>query len=106
MKRGIIHGDHYHPYHMSWHRWFATLLSRIYYRRIAVVRLGELPAAGPILCVGLHRNGAVDGMVYKSVVPSATFLISVQLLRNPLGRLFFTGIPVTRAKDTGDRSEN
>jgi 1-acyl-sn-glycerol-3-phosphate acyltransferase len=91
---------------IDWYRWFPALLTRIYYRRVTVVRLGSIPEQGPVLCVGLHRNGAVDGMVYKTVVPNATFLISVQLLRNPIARIFFTGIPVTRAKDVGDRSEN
>jgi 1-acyl-sn-glycerol-3-phosphate acyltransferase len=91
---------------IDWYRWFPALLTRIYYRHVTVVRLGSIPESGPVLCVGLHRNGAVDGMVYKTVVPNATFLVSVQLLRNPIARMFFTGIPVTRAKDVGDRSEN
>jgi 1-acyl-sn-glycerol-3-phosphate acyltransferase len=90
----------------SWYRWFPELLTRTYYRRVSVVRSGAIPATGPVFCVGLHRNGAVDGMVYKTAVPKATFLVSVQLLRNPIARIFFTGIPVTRSKDVGDRSEN
>jgi 1-acyl-sn-glycerol-3-phosphate acyltransferase len=88
-----------------WYRVVAAVLTQTYYRRVHVTRLGVVPAQGPVLCVALHRNGAVDGMVYKRVVPRATFLVSVQLLRNPLGRLFFTGIPVTRAKDRGARAD-
>jgi Acyltransferase len=90
-----------------WYRLVAGVLTHTYYRRVHVTRLGAVPADGPVLCVALHRNGAVDGMVYKTVVPRATFMVSVQLLRNPVGRLLFTGIPVTRAKDRGGtRADN
>ena len=55
----------------------------------------------------LHRNGAVDGCVYKSLLPSALFMISVQLRRNLLGRIFFHGIEVVREQDGGgDRNTN
>lgn len=73
---------------LDWYRFSPALLTRIYYRRVTVVRLGAIPETGPMLCVGLHRNGAVDGMVYKTVVPNATFLISVQLLRDPIAHFY------------------
>jgi len=95
-------------------RWYLALchlLSRVYYRRVRVVDTREVvaerePARAATLYVGLHRNGAVDGLIYKRVFPRATFLISSQLTRSALGRIFFTGIPVTRANDVGDRSMN
>lgn len=55
--------------------------------------------AGAVLYVGLHRNGAVDGFVYHSVLPRAHFMISTQLEEGLLGRLFFGGIAVVRDKD-------
>ena len=58
---------------------------------------------GPTLYVALHRNGAVDGYVYKSVIPHANFLISVQLRRSLIGRLFFSGVEIARAKDRGEQ---
>ena len=81
-----------------WHRTLLPIVVRGYYRRVDVV--GPMPPArGPLLLVGLHRNGAVDGMVYKTVVRRATFLVAARLLRGPLARLFFAGIPVARARD-------
>lgn len=88
-----------------WYQLLSQLCARFYFSRIEV-----LPARpklyGPTLLVALHRNGAVDGWVYKSVFPRATFLIAAQLRKNLLARLFFTGITVVRDKDDGDRSAN
>lgn len=71
----------------------------LYFNRVAVVHPERLPRAGATLFIGLHRNGAVDGFVYHSVVPRAVFMISAQLRRSALGRLFFAGIEVVRDKD-------
>jgi hypothetical protein len=78
----------------------SLVLVRLYYHRIRVLYPERLPADGPILYLGLHRNGAVDGFVYDSVLPRALFMISTQLRRSPLGRLFFRGIEVARTKDS------
>ena len=93
-----------------WYRALLRAATAIYYRRVRVVRLAAVAIdQRPVLLVGLHRNGAVDGMLYKSVFPRAVFLISRQLVRRWFGRLFFTGIPVTRDKDedeSGSRRDN
>jgi 1-acyl-sn-glycerol-3-phosphate acyltransferase len=89
-----------------WHRILSRVLSHAYYRRVAVVELAREAPRGAVLYVGLHRNGAVDGLIYKRCFPRATFLISSQLTRSRFGRIFFTGIPVTRANDRGDRAMN
>src|SRR5690349_16746054 len=90
----------------SWYRFVCRASVALYYRRVHVVGRERLPRGdgGPVLYVGLHRNGAVDGMVYKTVLPEATFLVAARLLRSPLGRVFFTGIPVDRAGDAGGRA--
>jgi 1-acyl-sn-glycerol-3-phosphate acyltransferase len=59
-----------------------------------------------VLYLGLHRNGAVDGFVYDSVLRDPTFLISTQLRRNLFARLFFNGIVLARRQDEGDPSAN
>src|SRR2546430_15988385 len=64
------------------------------------------PRSGPVLYVGLHRNGAVDGFNYHSLLPRAVFMISSQLRKNFFSRIFFDGIAVTRTKDEGDRTLN
>ncbi|NTV96383.1 MAG: hypothetical protein HGA75_13370, partial [Thiobacillus sp.] len=75
------------------------LLAGLFYHRIRVLHPERLPAAGPVLYLGLHRNGAVDGFVYGSKLPRAVFMISAQLRRNVIGWLFFRGIEVARGKD-------
>ena len=85
----------------AWYRLLYQAVVRIYYRRIRAVGRQDRPGEAT-LYVGLHRNGAVDGMVYKALVPRAEFMISEQLIRSAFGRLFFTGIPVAREKDVAN----
>lgn len=82
-----------------WYRLLSRSLTSLHYHRVRVINPRSLPANGPVLFVALHRNGAVDGYVYKSAIPRANFLISVQLRRSLLGRVFFGGIEVARSKD-------
>ena len=90
----------------AWYVGMARLCRWLYYSRVSVVGREHLPAGGPVLFVALHRNGAVDGCVYASVLPRAVFMISTQLRRSLLGRLFFSGIEVVRDKDAGDPARN
>ena len=90
-----------------WYRWFHRFISRLYFSRISVVNPQRLPdpRSGPVLYLGLHRNGAVDGFVYHAVLPGTHFMVSTQLSEGLLGRLFFDGIAVVRDKDR-DRFPN
>ena len=90
----------------GWYHFLYTLMARIYYRRIRAIGREHLPSGGPVLYAMLHRNGAIDGMIHHVVFPRGTFLISTQLNRSLFGRLFFTGIPVARETDEGDRRDN
>lgn len=89
-----------------WYTFLSMLCARAYFARIRVIGPEHLPPRGPVLYIGLHRNGAVDGFVYKSICRRAIFLIAAQLQNNVLSRIFFTGIPVVREKDSGDRGMN
>jgi 1-acyl-sn-glycerol-3-phosphate acyltransferase len=89
-----------------WYRWCHWLCARSYFARITVLHPERLPKHGPILYVGLHRNGAVDGFVYRQVLPRGIFLISTQLRRSFFARLFFCGIAVARKKDEDDHGQN
>ncbi|HEX5338060.1 MAG TPA: 1-acyl-sn-glycerol-3-phosphate acyltransferase, partial [Gallionella sp.] len=82
-----------------WYRLLSQFLTFLYYHRVRVLNAQNLPVSGPVLYVALHRNGAVDGYVYKSQIPRISFLISVQLRRSWIGRMFFDGIEVARSKD-------
>lgn len=88
------------------HRWHGALCraaARVHYRGIEVVDLAgdalRRHDSGPVLYVALHRNGAVDGFMYRAVLPDLTFLVSTQLVRSRVARVFFDGIPVARAAD-------
>lgn len=89
-----------------WYRLTSGLCARLYFHRITLLGAERLPRSGPALYLGLHRNGAVDAFLYHGCLPRATFMISTQLRRNPIGRLFFSGIEVVRGKDEGDRAAN
>jgi 1-acyl-sn-glycerol-3-phosphate acyltransferase len=89
-----------------WYSGCHWLCARVYFERITALHPERLPEGGSILYVGLHRNGAVDGFVYRRVVPRGIFLISTQLLRSFFARLFFCGIAVARKQDEEDRGQN
>lgn len=69
------------------------------FNRVTVHGRPEIPSDRPVLYLGLHRNGALDGLPYSRATPNAAFLVSSQLHRSAFGRFFFPGIPVARGKD-------
>ena len=80
------------------HRLLYRLAAGALFERI-VIR-GEVPAPpGPTLFVGLHRNGAIDGIAYLPAAPKAAYLLSAQLHRSIWLRALFPGITVVRQKD-------
>ena len=89
-----------------WRRWFYRFVTGVYFQRVTLLHPERLPKSGPILYLGLHRNGAVDGFVYDRVLRAPVFMISTQLRKNWLARMFFDGIAVTRTKDEGDQAVN
>ena len=89
-----------------WHDRLHWLCARLYFERITVLHPERLPAGGPALFIALHRNGAVDGFVYKQARPAVVALISTQLLRSALARFFFCGLAVARGKDAEDDRQN
>jgi hypothetical protein len=83
-----------------WRRGLIALMRGFYFRRVALA--GPLPpreAGKPRFLLVSHRNGAIDGYVALLAYPEAQFALSAQLLRHPLLRLMFTGIPIVREKD-------
>ena len=89
--------------------WLHRLCVRVFFDRVTVIHPENIPKSGPVLFLALHRNGAVDGFVYHTIVPECVFMVSAQLRKNWFARLFFSGIEVTRDKDrnggTADNSE-
>jgi 1-acyl-sn-glycerol-3-phosphate acyltransferase len=90
-----------------WHRYFPRFCGRFFFSAIRVRGAEGIPATGPVLWLGLHRNGAVDGFVYAAALRRPlVFMISTQLRKNRLARIFFNGIAVARSNDEGDREAN
>jgi 1-acyl-sn-glycerol-3-phosphate acyltransferase len=80
-------------------RFLYRLLGIFCFNRISIEGAERLPAMGPVLYLGLHRNGAVDAIPYLMSASHATYLVSAQLHRTVLGRRIFRGIAVSRHKD-------
>ena len=81
---------------MKWHPWFHAFIRRLYYSRRTVTGAEHVPESGPVLALGLHRNGAVDGFVYREALPGIVFMVEAALRRSLFGRMFFDGIEVVR----------
>ncbi len=77
----------------------AGLVRALLFHRITIVNRHLLPSQGPVLYLGLHRNGAIDLFLYRPVAPEALPLVSKQLTRKWPGRVLFHGIEVVRKKD-------
>lgn len=90
---------------VTWHKLVARFYCGVYFRRVVVVHHERIPTDRPLCFLGLHRNGAVDALVYNLVLPNIVFMISTQLRSNWFVRLFFHGIEVARRKDDGSPSD-
>lgn len=90
----------------AWHGWFQALIRALYYSRITVHGREHLPSQGPLLLVMLHRNGAVDGFVYRALWPQICYTLKANLRKSLLGRVFFDGLEIVRSDDATDASEN
>ena len=82
-----------------WHRTLHWIIRASYFDRVTVRHAERLPGRGPVLYLGLHRNGAVDGFAFKATCARARFLVTKRLRRSLLGCFFFGGIEVARDKD-------
>lgn len=81
--------------------WFSILyrsMARFAFHRIAASG-APLPTQGAVLYVCLHRNGAMDGIVYRRIVSRARATLSSQLRRSVLMRMIFDGIELVREQD-------
>jgi hypothetical protein len=83
-----------------WRQRLIALMRGFYFRRVALAAaMPPVSAGAPRFVLISHRNGAIDAYVALFACPEAQFVLSAQLLRHPLLRLMFTGIPVVREKD-------
>ncbi len=91
--------------------WFQAALPRLAVRlcvgRVRVTGAEQVPATGPVLFVGLHRAGLMDGWVYSHALPRRTvFMVAAARLRQSWLRPLVAGIAVARRQDGGDPRQN
>ncbi len=91
-------------------RALARLLLRVFYRRVEVVGLENIPASGPVLLVANHGNALVDPALVVAHSPRMPrFLAKHVLFRHPLVRPLLSSagaIPVYRRQDGADPRAN
>lgn len=90
----------------AWHRWFQGVIRALYFSRVTVHGQEHLPSSGPLLLVMLHRNGAVDGFVYRALWPKICYTLKANLRRSLFGRVFFDGLEMNRSEDGDDAEGN
>lgn len=78
------------------------LIVRGFLGRVTVAGRERIPACGPVVFVGLHRAGLVDGWVHAHALPRRTVFLVAAARRHRLLRLLVAGIPVARRQDGGD----
>ena len=86
--------------------WFGNalpfLVAKLFTGRVRVTGCELVPKVGPILFVGRHRAGLMDGWLYAHALPRPTvFVIAARLRRQLLLRPLVAGIAVMRRRDGG-----
>lgn len=58
----------------GWQVRLARLACRAYFNRLTVLNSENLPHQGPVLYLSSRRNGGVDDLIYRSVLPRASIV--------------------------------
>lgn len=80
-----------------------------FFKDVDVVRVGMVPASGPVLLCINHPNNLIDSLLVGAVLPRKVhYLATAALFRNPLVARFLTAcgaIPVYRKQDDPDKMD-
>lgn len=91
-------------------RAFFTWVLELFFRRIEIAGLSNIPAHGPVLFVINHPNALIDPLLVLCYAPRAvSFLAKEPLFRMPVIGWFvraMDAIPVYRVQDAADMSKN
>src|SRR5438552_16979045 len=86
-------------------RTLCELLLRLFYRRIDIVGIEHVPAAGPLIVAANHHNSIVDAMLLLTAIPRPVrTLAKAPLFRHPLIGPFLrriAALPVHRRQEAG-----
>lgn len=95
---------------MSFLRRFTALVLRIFFRRVSIAGLENIPRGAPVIFAPNHPNSLVDPLFLLAFAPrEVAFLAKEPLFRMPIiGRLvrWAGAIPVFRKQDNADMSRN
>ena len=95
---------------MSFLRRFTALVLRIFFRRVSIAGLENIPRDAPVIFAPNHPNSLVDPLFLLAFAPrEVVFLAKEPLFRMPIiGRLvrWAGAIPVFRKQDDADMSRN
>ncbi len=91
-------------------RAFFTWVLELFFRRIEIAGLGNIPPHGPVLFVINHPNALIDPLLVLCYAPRpVSFLAKEPLFRMPVIGWFvraMDAIPVYRTQDAADMSKN
>ena len=93
-------------HHSSWHTGLHAVIRSLYYSRVTIHGRENLPQQGPLLLLLLHRNGGVDGFIYRALWPQICYTLKATLRKSLMGRLFFDGLEIARSSDGSEANEN
>lgn len=95
---------------MNFLRRLAALVLRIFFRRVSIAGLEDIPRDAPVIFAPNHPNSLVDPLFLMAFAPrEVVFLAKEPLFRMPIiGRLvrWAGAIPVYRKQDAADMSRN
>ncbi len=87
-------------------RCLAAFLVRLFYRRVEVVGIDQIPARGPLIVAANHHNSLVDPMLLIATVRRPlVILATAPLFRHPMIGPFLRlvgAVPVHRRQEAGD----
>ncbi len=88
--------------------WFGKVLpllvAKLFTGHVRVTGGELVPEAGPVLFVGRHRAGLMDGWLYAHALPRPTSFVIAARLRRIWLRPLVAGIAIMRRKEGGDRT--
>jgi 1-acyl-sn-glycerol-3-phosphate acyltransferase len=94
----MIHKIYYHSL-----RFVVRLAIKLFYRRIEIQGIENIPEEGPVLLAPNHQNAFIDALLPATLFPRTIhFLVRADVFKSNLARKFFNSIqmmPVYRQRD-------
>lgn len=98
-----------------WQRWLNAIVRFFYFNSVRMYDTSGHKVRPytfkhfPVLLYVSHRNGRIDDCMLQKLHPYAVNMVPIRIMRHPLFKWFFSGIPVmgsTEAKQMGEKAIN